>query len=73
MCILSIYANLLSSSIQVKKGGSSTIRFLYKKYRNIDVGYGSYGWTTDLFDGPLLSGNIQVLEKMLPEFVLIIY
>ena len=49
-----------------KEGGvfrSSTIRYLYKKYRDIDAGYGSYGWTTDLFDGPAIIGKYTSIGK----------
>lgn len=42
---------------------SSTIRFLYKKYRNIDAGYGSYGWASDLFDGPAIIGKYISIGK----------
>lgn len=45
---------------------SRTIRKLYKKYRNIEVGYGSYGgWMTELFEGPASIGNYTSIGRNL--------
>ena len=45
---------------------SPTIRKLYKKYRNVDVGYGSYGgWMTELFSGPATIGNYTSIGRNL--------
>ena len=42
---------------------SSTVRKYYKKYKEIDVGYGSYGWTSDTFDGPATIGKYTSIGK----------
>lgn len=45
---------------------SPTIRKLYKQYRNIEVGYGSYGgWMTELFEGPATIGNYTSIGRNL--------
>lgn len=45
---------------------SPTIRKLYKQYRNIEVGYGSYGgWMTELFEGPATIGNYTSVGRNL--------
>lgn len=36
---------------------SATLRTLFKKYRNIDAGYASYGWAREGIDGPLTIGK----------------
>ena len=49
-----------------KEGGvyrSSTVRHLFEKHRKITAGYGSYGWTSDLFDGPATIGNYTSIGK----------
>ena len=43
-----------------KEGGewrSASLRTLFKKYRNFDVGFASYGWANDLVDGPIAIGK----------------
>ena len=49
-----------------KEGGvyrSQTIRRLFVKYKSIDAGYGSYGWTSDLIDGPTRIGKYTSIGK----------
>ncbi len=49
-----------------KEGGVfrfQTLRYLYKKYKNIEVGYGSYRWTTELIDGPAVIGKYTSIGK----------
>ena len=49
-----------------KEGGvyrSKTIRRLFVNNRSIDAGYGSYGWTSDLIDGPAKIGNYISIGK----------
>lgn len=42
------------------------LRKLYKQYRNIEVGYGSYGgWMTELFEGPATIGNYTSIGRNL--------
>ncbi len=36
---------------------SKTLRELFKKYRNINAGYASYGWAREGIDGPLTIGR----------------
>ena len=43
-----------------KEGGewrSASLRTLFKKYRNFDVGFASYCWANDLVDGPIAIGK----------------
>lgn len=43
-----------------KEGGewkSTSLRKLFKKYRNFDVGFASYGWAHDGVDGPITIGK----------------
>ena len=42
---------------------SATIRKLYEKNRNITAGYGSYGWTSDMIDGPANIGAYTSIGK----------
>ncbi len=44
---------------------SPTLRQLYRTYKNIDAGYGSYGWTSDLIDGPITIGKYTSIGKNL--------
>ena len=36
---------------------STSLRTLFKKYKNIDAGYASYGWAREGIDGPLTIGK----------------
>lgn len=49
-----------------KEGGvyrSHTLRKLYKRNRDIDAGYLSYGWTSDLIEGPVTIGKYVSIGK----------
>lgn len=49
-----------------KEGGvwrSKTIRQLYAKNKAITAGFASYGWTSDLIDGPATIGNYTSIGK----------
>ena len=56
----SIFRKTTISIISKIEGGSwrsPSVRKLYKKYRDIEVGYGSYGgWMNELFEGPATIG-----------------
>lgn len=36
---------------------TKTVRKWYRNFKQIDAGYGSYGWTEDFFNGPATIGN----------------
>ena len=65
----SFFRKVFTFMIFKLEGGSwksPTIRKLYKKYREIDVGYGSYGgWMTELFEGPATIGNYTSIGRNL--------
>lgn len=42
---------------------SATLRDLYEKHRGIKAGAMSYGWTSDLIDGPAVIGNYTSIGK----------
>ncbi|MBO4862291.1 MAG: CatB-related O-acetyltransferase [Firmicutes bacterium] len=42
---------------------SATLRELYEKNRGITAGAMSYGWTSDLLDGPAVIGNYTSIGK----------
>ena len=53
------------------KGGvykSIKLRSLYKKYRGIDADFLSYGWTSDLIDGPVTIGKYTSIGKNVRRF-----
>lgn len=64
-----IIRKMITSFYSRIEGGawkSPTIRKLYKQYRNIEVGYGSYGgWMTELFEGPATIGNYTSIGRNL--------
>lgn len=41
----------------------SSVRKLYKEHKEIDAGYGSYGWTSDLIEGPATIGSYTSIGK----------
>ena len=63
------FRKIITGIVSKFEGGvwrSPTIRKLYKKYRNIEVGYGSYGgWMTELFEGPAIIGNYTSIGRNL--------
>ncbi len=65
----SLFRKTLTNIIGKAEGGawkSPTVRKLYKSYRNINVGYGSYGgWMTELFEGPATIGNYTSIGRKL--------
>ena len=42
---------------------SSSVRKLYKEIKQVDAGYGSYGWTSDLIEGPATIGKYTSIGK----------
>lgn len=42
---------------------SSSVRKLFKEYKQIDAGFGSYGWASDMIEGPATIGNYTSIGK----------
>ena len=46
---------------------STSLRTLFKKYKNIDAGYASYGWAREGIDGPLTTYIIDYHQKSIED------